>query len=66
MSLEQPTSYKVLMIPKSHVETRFDLSDELAAFLFQATVKVARAVRAMSACQGLNLVQSNGRAGSKT
>jgi histidine triad (HIT) family protein len=63
MSLEQPTPYKVLMIPKQHVETLFDLSDELAASLFQATVKVARAVRTASACEGLNLVQSNGRAG---
>ena len=63
MSLEQPTPYKVLMIPKSHVETLFDLSDELTASLFQATIKVARAIRAASVCQGLNLVQSNGRLG---
>ena len=63
MSLEQPTPYKVLMIPKAHVATVFDLTDDLAAALFRATVKVAKAVRAASGCPGLNLVQSNGRVG---
>jgi histidine triad (HIT) family protein len=63
MSLEHPTPYKVLIIPKSHVETLFDLSDDLAAALFKATARVARAIRAASACPGLNLVQSNGRVG---
>ena len=63
MSLEQPTPYKVVMIPKEHVENLFELSDALAAALFQATVKVAHAVRRASRCPGLNLVQSNGSAG---
>lgn len=42
------------------METVYDLSDDLAAAIFQATV---RAVRAASGCPGLNLVQSNGRVG---
>ena len=63
MSLEQPTPYKVLILPKEHVETIFDLSDELASAIFQATVKVARAIRAASGCDGMNIVQSNGKLG---
>lgn len=63
MLLEQPTPYKVLMIPKLHVASLFDLTDELAAALFRTTVKVARAIRAASHCPGLNLVQANGRVG---
>ena len=63
LSLEQPTPYKVLMITKRHVASLFDLSDDLAAALFRATVRVARAIRAASGCPGLNLVQSNGRVG---
>ena len=63
MSLEQPTPYKVLVVPREHVETVFDLTDNLAAAIFQATAKVARAVRAASSCDGLNLVQSNGTVG---
>jgi histidine triad (HIT) family protein len=61
VSLDQPNPYKVLIIPHAHVETVYDLSELQAARIFQATVKIARAVRAVSRCQGLNLVQSNGR-----
>ena len=63
MSLDQPNPYKVLVVPRSHIENIYDLSAEDAAHIFQATVKIARAVRAASGCDGLNLVQSNGRAG---
>lgn len=51
------------MIPKLHVASVFDLTDDLAAALFRATVKVARAICAVSQCPGLNLVQSNGHVG---
>ncbi len=63
MSLDQPNPYKVLVVPRSHIENIYDLSAEDAAHIFQATVKIARAIREASGCEGLNLVQSNGRAG---
>jgi len=63
LSLEQPNPYKILVIPNAHVETIYDLSDELAAKIFQVVVKLTRAVRDISGCEGLNLVQSNGKAG---
>jgi len=63
LSLEQPNPYKVLVIPRSHIETIYDLNTELAAAIFKATVRIARGVRDVSGCEGLNLVQSNGRAG---
>ena len=63
LSLEQPTPYKVLVVPREHVETIYDLSDGQAAAIFQATARVARAVREVSNCEGLNLVQSNGEVG---
>jgi histidine triad (HIT) family protein len=62
MSLDQPNLYKVLIAPRGHIETIYDLSEEQAARIFQAAVKIARAVREASGCEGLNLVQSNGRA----
>lgn len=62
MSLDQPNPYKVLVIPRSHVENIYLLSEEDAGQIFQAAVKIARAIRAASGCDGLNLVQSNGRA----
>ena len=60
MSLDQPNPYKVLVVPRAHIENIYDLSPEDAAHIFQATVKIARAIRAASGCDGLNLVQSNG------
>lgn len=61
LSLDQPNPYKVLIIPRSHVESIYDLSEKQAADIFHKAVKVARAIREASNCEGLNLVQSNGR-----
>lgn len=63
LDLNQPTPYKVLVLPRRHVETIYELDDELAADIFRTAVRVARAVREASGCPGLNVVQSNGRAG---
>lgn len=63
LSLEQPNPYKVLVIPREHVATLYDLTDEQAAHLFQATVRIARLIRAVSRCEGLNVVQANGTIG---
>jgi histidine triad (HIT) family protein len=60
MSLDQPSPYKVLVVPRAHVETIYGLPDELAGGLFRASARIARAVREASGCAGLNLVQSNG------
>jgi histidine triad (HIT) family protein len=62
MTLEQPNPYKVMVCPRDHVGTVYDLTDAQAASVFAATVRIARAVRDASNCDGLNLVQSNGRA----
>ena len=62
LSLDQPTSHKVLVTPRQHVETIFDLEDDQARDLFQVAVRLARAIRTASGCSGLSLIQSNGRA----
>jgi histidine triad (HIT) family protein len=63
LSLEQPNPYKVLVVTQAHVETVYDLNEEQAAAIFKTTVKIARGVRDASKCEGMNLVQSNGKAG---
>ena len=35
LSFEQPNPYKVLVIPRSHLETIYDLNDEMAAAIFK-------------------------------
>ncbi len=51
-----------LVIPKRHAATLFEIDEEDAAAVMRTTVRVARAIRAALAPDGLNLVQSNGRA----
>jgi diadenosine tetraphosphate (Ap4A) HIT family hydrolase len=57
------TLTKLHQYPRAHIETIYDLSDDQAAFIFQAAVKISRAVREAAGCEGLNMVQSNSRAG---
>ena len=60
LSLDQPTSHKVLIIPRSHKETIFDLPPDDASHLFRVASDIARAIRDASGCTGLNVIQSNG------
>ncbi|MGH2486009.1 MAG: HIT family protein [Ktedonobacterales bacterium] len=63
LSLEQPNPYKTLVIPRAHVPSLYDLTDEEAARLIKTALRVARAIRDVAGAPGLNLVQSNGRFG---
>ena len=58
----QPREGHVLVIPRRHVPTVFDLDDVLAAAVMKTTVRIARAVQATYAPEGLSLWQSNGAA----
>jgi histidine triad (HIT) family protein len=51
------------MISRNHIKDLYGLSETDAGRIFQATVKVARAIQNASDCRGLNLVQSNGSVG---
>ena len=52
----------VLVVPKLHVETIFDAPETLLAVWIAAGQRVARAVRAVTGCAGVNLGQNNGLA----
>lgn len=60
MDIHQPTTHKVLIIPRAHVVTLYDLQDDQAAALMQLAVKIARAQRDITHCEGLSMFQSNG------
>ncbi len=62
LSLDQPTRLKVLVFPRAHVETIFDLSDTMAGDVFRAASRIARGIRSASGWGDMNLVQSNGAA----
>ena len=55
-----------LVIVKPHVENIYSLDDTLAAAVFQATARLARAVKAATGCDGVTLFQANEVAGGQT
>ncbi|MDW8065672.1 MAG: HIT family protein [Anaerolineae bacterium] len=63
MDIQPANPGHTLVIPKRHAATIFDIDEEDAAAVMRTAVRVARAIRKALAPDGLNLVQSNGRAG---
>lgn len=62
MDINQPNPYKVLVLSKAHLPTIYELDDATAAAIMQAAVRVARGIREVSGCEGLNVMQANGTA----
>ncbi len=52
----------VIIIPKMHVTNIFEMPDELAAKVFGVAKKVAAAVKQATGCDGVNILQNNGKA----
>jgi histidine triad (HIT) family protein len=66
MDLGQVNPGHVLVATREHVEDVFGLDDAQAAAVFQATARVARAVREAFSPQGVTLFQANGTAALQT
>jgi len=49
-----------LIIPKQHFTDIYELPEDIAAEIMQIAVKVAQAVKKVTGCEGINLIQSNG------
>ena len=54
-----------LVIPKAHAATIYDLTPAQVTAVFQTGQKIAKAIREAIKPDGLNLIQSNGRAASQ-
>jgi len=63
MDLRQGVPGHVLVLPRRHVATIYELDPALAGELMAVAVEVAQAMRRAWAPEGLNLWQSNGEAG---
>ena len=66
MDLGQVNPGHVLVACKAHVENLYGLDPAQAAAVFQATARVARAIRDAFAPPGLTLFQANGKASLQT
>lgn len=56
----------VLIIPKEHYDNIFQIDAETAGKLFSLATAVARAVKAETKCEGMNVVQNNGEVAGQT
>jgi histidine triad (HIT) family protein len=56
----------VLLVPKAHHATIYELPDDLAAEAGRLVPRLARAIRAATGADGLNLIINNGRAAGQT
>ena len=56
----------VLVAAKPHVENVYGLDASLAAALFQATVRIAKAVNQAFAPEGVSVYQANGKRAGQT
>lgn len=55
-----------LIVPRNHVENIYELDTDQAGRLFVLASEVARALKKIYKCDGLNVVQNNGKAAGQT
>ena len=55
-----------LILPKEHIENIYDIDGETAGKLFAFATVVARALRKVLNCDGMNLIQNNGEVAGQT
>jgi histidine triad (HIT) family protein len=62
MDIQPVNTGHVLVVPREHHESLFDVPRELGVHLFAVTMRVAAAVKRVTKCEGLNLVVNSGAA----
>ena len=55
-----------LIIPKQHFDNLFQADDEVAAKIMPLAKKIAAAVKKVTGCDGVNVLQNNGEAAGQT
>ncbi|HEY0995780.1 MAG TPA: HIT family protein [Gemmatimonadaceae bacterium] len=62
MDIQPVNTGHVLVVPRQHLESLFDVPPELGAHLFGVTMRVANAVRRVTGCEDMNIVVNSGQA----
>lgn len=55
-----------IILPKTHAANLFEIDDATAAKLLPVAKKVAAAVKKVTGCDGINILQNNGEAAGQT
>jgi histidine triad (HIT) family protein len=62
MDIQPVNPGHVLVVPREHHESFFDVPRELGVHLFAVTMRVAAAVKRVTQCEGMNIIVSSGAA----
>jgi histidine triad (HIT) family protein len=62
MDIQPVNSGHVLVAPRQHYESLFDVPAELGDHLFHVTMRMAGAIRRVTGCEDMNIVVSSGAA----
>jgi histidine triad (HIT) family protein len=62
MDIQPVNAGHVLVVPREHHESLFDVPRELGVHLFDVTMRVAAAVKRVMQCEGMNIVVNSGAA----
>src|SRR5918997_885585 len=62
MDIQPVNAGHVLVVPREHHESLFDVPRELGAHLFAVTMRVAAAIKRVTQCEGMNIIVSSGAA----
>ena len=62
MDIQPVNAGHLLVVPREHYESLFDVPPELGDHLFHVTMRLAGAVRRVTGCEDLNIVVSSGAA----
>ncbi|MGF7141670.1 histidine triad (HIT) family protein [Anaerotaenia torta] len=66
MDISPANKGHVILLPKKHCATLFEIEDSMAAKVLPAAKKIAHALQAELNCEGMNLLQNNGEAAGQT
>lgn len=56
----------IIILPKSHAENIYELEDEYVSRAFVLAKKLAVALKKLTGCDGVNILQNNGEAAGQT
>lgn len=64
--LSPATEGHVLILPKEHYANVFELPEDVAAKVYVVAKKIATALKEVTGCAGVNILQNNGEAAGQT
>lgn len=66
MDISPASRGHVIILPKKHAADIYELEDDIASKIYVVAKKIATAVKEVTGCDGVNVLQNNGEAAGQT